>query len=223
MSKKLSKRLEYISTFLPTDYDVYYDLCCDHGQLGFHIAHKEIFNVVNLIDRVPSIVNDLKKSPLASDIPDSVIINYICLDACHLKIDKSYKNVISIAGIGGELTIKMVENLLDQLDSNDLLVISAHNNLHKLRRYLLSSDLEVTKEGLVEENKKFYEVIALKRSNNSNTTKIIEFSGEKSEVRKYETYYNQQVSYLEKKLLHALDKDNEELLKLYKSSKSKLK
>lgn len=225
MINKLSKRLSFILKLAPSSGDAFYDLCCDHGQLGYAVAatcdYKEIF----LIDQVKSIIDKISKNSLASDIPKSVAINYRCLDARKLKIDQNYKNVISIAGIGGELAIKMVENLLEQLKETDTLVISAHNNINKLRAYLIEKNLNLVDEGLIADNKKFYEVIVINKLalGTSNITTVFNPINEHSDSSDIDMYYEQQITYLETKLQFSKDPFYEEILKCYSASKSQLK
>ena len=224
MTIKLSKRLSFILKFIPSSADVFYDLCCDHGLLGIAVGQSYNYQEINLVDQVPSIIDKISKQSLPSDIPNAVQINFICQDARNLKLNESYKNIISIAGIGGELAMKMIENLKGHLKETDSLVVSVHNNIHKLREYLIHNNFELIDEGLVEDNKKFYEVLVLKISKLAKSNVTITFSPkvDRSELSEILSYYNQQIIYLKTKIKFNPDTFYEEILKSYSASKSKL-
>jgi len=224
MTIKLSKRLSFILKFIPTSADVFYDLCCDHGQLGLSVGTSYNYQEINLVDQVPSIIDKISKEKLPSDIPSRVQVNYICQDARNLKLNENNKNVISITGIGGELSIKMIENLIGHLKETDTLVLSVHNNIHKLREYLIDNKFELIDEGLVEDNKKFYEVLVLKISKLTKSNITISFPPkiDRSELFDILNYYNQQIVYLKIKIKFNPDTFYEEILKSYSASKSKL-
>jgi tRNA (adenine22-N1)-methyltransferase len=223
MTPKISKRLSFILNLIPETADVFYDLCCDHAQLGIAVAHKYSYQTINLVDQVRVIMDKVSKVLEDSYIPSDVSINSICLDARKLIIDKNYVNVISIAGIGGELTIKIIDNLFPQLKKTDILVLSAHNNIHKLREYLIKNDFHILRQGLVKDNDKFYEVLVLKfiKSQKSNIDITFNHRDELSNTSDVLAYYDEQISYLNNKILYNPDSYYEEILKSYSASKSK--
>lgn len=224
MNPKISKRLSFILNLIPETSDVFYDLCCDHAQLGIAVAHKYSYQTVNLVDQVPVIMDKVSKTLKDSYIPEGVNINSICLDARDLIIDKNFNNVISIAGIGGGLTIKIIDNLLPQLKSTDILVLSAHNNIHKLREYLIENDFYTIKQGLVKDNDKFYEVLVLKllKSQKSNIDITFNHKDDLSNTSDVLAYFDEQISYLKNKIVYNPDTIYEDILKSYSASKSKI-
>jgi tRNA (adenine22-N1)-methyltransferase len=221
---KLSKRLSFILKLVPSVGDVFYDLCCDHGHLGISVAKIHSYKKVFLIDQVKSIIDKISHDYLSEINLNSPIIDIQCLDARKLKIDQDLKNIISIAGVGGELAIKMVDNLLGQMGFDDILVISAHNNVSKLRSYLIEKKLELLEEGLIEDNKKFYEVLVVRKSmlSKSNISIILNFDNLQSEKIDIMNYYNQQISYLKTKIQYSDDSSFEGTLNAYIASKMKL-
>ena len=224
MVPKLSKRLTFILKFIPPYADVFYDLCCDHGYLGIAVAHTYSYSSVNLIDQIPSIMEKVSNKIKGSYIPTKTKITSTCLDARKIRIKNDGINVVSIAGIGGELTIKIIDSLLLQLKSTDILVLSAHNNIHKLRQYLINNNFNLVKEGLVKDNGKFYEVLVLRyrKSQKSNIGLVFCNSDDLSSNIDVLGYYDEQIAYLENKVLYNPNSNYEEIIKSYSASKSKI-
>lgn len=224
MKTKLSKRLSYIAKFIDNNGGHFYDLCCDHGQLGLFVLKNYSFKTYNLIDQVPDIINNLSSSLKDSDIPNSNFLNLICLDATMLRIVNSNQNIIVMAGIGGELTIRIIANLLNQITEKDILILSPHNNLLKVRTYLRDNGFSLIAEGLVEDNNKFYEVIKVQKL--ASVLRPITLSGkymkESSDNGELKKYYEEQILYLETKLKYTENNFYKESLKEYIASKNKL-
>ena len=42
------------------EFDTFYDVCCDHGVLGFQLAHEKPSSQIHFVDVVPSIIENLK-------------------------------------------------------------------------------------------------------------------------------------------------------------------
>lgn len=164
--QKLSKRLSTIVSLAESSGMTFYDICCDHGLIGLSIivskkAKKVIFN-----DQVNLICKELEEKIGAyiTKVEHSII----CTDARLLQLEKTNKKFIAIAGIGGDLLINIVKNLMDQVDENDIFLLSPHTKVHKVRKFLIENNFISTKEVLIEENDKFYEVLLVKKSDITN-------------------------------------------------------
>lgn len=219
----LKGRLEYLLRTIDNNHGHFYDLCCDHGHLGLNVLKHYNFSKIFLIDQVSEIIDKLSVKIKDSDIPEAKRINIICLDAKILKIQNEFINTIFIAGIGGELTIKILENLIPQLKDEDRVIISPHTDLVKVRRYLQDSTLHLISEGLVKERNKFYEVLKLTTDRSFEKSSLTGIGLYKNSDKKDLTeYFDEQIKYYELKSAHLEKVEYEETLKEYKASKNKL-
>lgn len=157
----MSKRIQCIQSLVSKDNKLIYDLCCDHGQIAwpFHYFAEVIY-----VDIVPAIVKRLKKK--VSDIP---FVEVLQEDCTHLKMKNKYKTII-LAGIGGDLSIKILNNLIPQMLHSDEIIISAHKNIDKLRAFLHKSNLGLLEEWIIEDNGQFYEIFKMSLSSHRNIT-----------------------------------------------------
>ena len=148
----MSKRIKCLQSLISRDSKLIYDLCCDHGQIAWPFnGNAEVIYV----DVVPEITKKLEIK--TTDIPNTEVI---CKDRTKL-ILKNPKKTIILAGIGGELSIKILQNLIPQLLINDEVIISAHKNIDKLRSFLKCSKLGLLEEWLIEDNGQYYEIFKM--------------------------------------------------------------
>lgn len=158
---KLGKRLHVISELVTCDKMYFYDLCCDHGHLGINVLKKNAPVKIILNDQVKSICAKLEDS-YADYIVDQKV-EVLEQNATQVKLQKKYANFVSICGVGGDLTIKILENLFSQLTERDFLLLSPHTKIHQVRHFLIKHNFYQIKEILVEENDKFYEILLVKK------------------------------------------------------------
>lgn len=100
---KLSPRLRFLSELLVDGEDVW-DLCCDHGYLGESALASGRFPRVNFVDRVPGIVSKLEKR--LGRRPGA---KYWTVDAA--AIDAELTGTVVVAGVGGDVAVRIVEGL----------------------------------------------------------------------------------------------------------------
>lgn len=159
--QKYSRRINYIQEQVSTEAPVVWDLCCDHGQIGMGLERDN--RKVYFLDQVNSIIQNIKDTY----IPSGAII---LADARIYKFPLSKeKTVFIICGIGGELGIEILGNLIPQLRTNDEIVFSPHNGLLKVRKMLSDSKLYSLKEAVIADNNQFYEIFVLSLSGENKT------------------------------------------------------
>lgn len=149
----ISSRINKLASLVPTESTYVYDHCCDHALIGKRV--KELLPDIHVIalDIVDKIINNHKDSY----IPEG--FEYIKQDSTSLKI-KTKKQTHIIAGIGGELTIKIFNNILAQ-DPDAHLIISPHNKITEVRSALLGHSLRMFAEFLIHENGQYYEILSV--------------------------------------------------------------
>ena len=88
---------------------------------------------------------------------------------CHLEQYEG-KHLVIIAGVGGDLMIKFIEDIFKKHKSLkiDFLLCPVHHQF-LLRSKLIALDFSLKDEKLVEENNRFYEVLLVSSNSESNS------------------------------------------------------
>lgn len=147
----MSKRIETIINLVNPDHQQVYDLCCDHGKIGLSLDNP----YVSLIDQVPSIIQNLK----GTDIPKNK--KPICADAINYHYSPSTISTYILAGIGGHLGVKILENILNfKLDHSEI-ILCIHSHMEVVLDYLSDKPFRVLNEVGLEDEGKFYEIYKL--------------------------------------------------------------
>jgi len=151
-------------------YDHLWDCCCDHGLLGFALLSRQAASKVHFVDIVPELMTELESklqrfySPLCNSTCSSWQTH--CLDVAKLPLkDYQGRHLIIIAGVGGDLMIQFIEAIHQQYPSLniDFLLCPVHHQF-SLRQKLIELDFSLMDEVLIEENRRFYEVIHVSSS-----------------------------------------------------------
>lgn len=176
----LSRRLVEIDALIDVRgdkyYDVIWDCCCDHGLLGIELLKRKAAPMVNFVDIVPSLMDELE-SKLSQFSPwqNEPHWQVYCQDVAAINVSPSQKNIIIIAGVGGELLLWLVQQIIAyytqatlsftkaQVQPLEFIVCPVHH-AYTLRSGLNELGLGLKYESIVTENKRFYEVLHLSQS-----------------------------------------------------------
>jgi len=141
-------------------YSHIWDCCCDHGFLGAALLSRPDTQI-HFVDIVPQLMAGLE-SRLQRFYPDTAARwETHCIDVAQLPLEQySGKQLIIIAGVGGDLMIRFVEAIHQQHPhlNIDFLLCPVHHQF-ALRQTLIKLDFSLKDERLIEENQRFYEVI----------------------------------------------------------------
>lgn len=162
---KLSHRLNTLSQLVIDDYAHIWDCCCDHGHLGMSLlakfAERPQQPQVHFVDIVPSLVQQVEETLKQhyADFSDSWHTH--CLDVSKLPLLKTQKKqLIIIAGIGGDLMTEMIGAINNSYPEAALdFLLCPVNQTYQLRQQLTTYKFELIDEVLITENKRFYEVL----------------------------------------------------------------
>jgi len=152
LAKMQSKRLRVVYNLIPNT-DAFYDLCCDHGQLGIEVLKNKDVKHVYFNDVVESICIGLINKLKASYITNA----YSILNCACENIEFKKESTISIVGVGYHTIIRLLENIAN----NQTLIISSHTKTLELRHFLNNGHYRLLEERLVEENGHIYEVLKI--------------------------------------------------------------
>ncbi|MGB5446100.1 MAG: tRNA (adenine(22)-N(1))-methyltransferase TrmK [Psychromonas sp.] len=165
---KLSRRLQQINTMITQPYQHIWDCCCDHGFLGLTLLQRQAADSVHFVDIVPDILKQLKDDleKYYRSKPHKSRWGVHCSDVINLPLAKVSKcpetdnHLIIIAGVGGELTIKLVEAILTTFSHYHLqFILCPVHYQYQVREFLISRQLGLIAETLVIENKRGYEIL----------------------------------------------------------------
>jgi len=160
---KLSKRLKHIEQMVTPEYNHIWDCCCYHGFLGAALLSRGLNADIHFVDIVPELMSQLE-GKLTKFYPPKIqqsAWHTHCIDVATLPLNQYQgRHLIIIAGVGGDLMINFINALYaNNKELNiDFLLCPVHHQF-SLRQRLIELDFGLKNEVLVEENKRFYEVI----------------------------------------------------------------
>ena len=144
------------------------DIGCDHGYVCISLIERDKFK--------RALAMDVNKGPLAR-AHDNINSHHLenCIETrlsnglAALKKDEA--DTIIISGMGGMLTVDILDAFPDKLSSLHQLVLCPHSEPDKVREYIISHGFCIADEKAVFENGKYYQIIkALKGESPALTT-----------------------------------------------------
>ncbi|GAA61804.1 hypothetical protein P20652_3693 [Pseudoalteromonas sp. BSi20652] len=173
---KLSKRLSAIDALVSQHQNIIWDCCCDHGYLGMVFLKRDAASKVIFVDIITRVMVDLEaqltrnnKFRLKSNKkPDWQVL---CQDVGTIELTEIEKQVVVIAGIGGELLLRLVQqiisnNSIERVQHVRFILCPVHHT-YSLRSGLKKLGLGLVSEQIVYDNKRFYEVIEVSFNTNN--------------------------------------------------------
>ncbi|WP_417882761.1 tRNA (adenine(22)-N(1))-methyltransferase [Vibrio rumoiensis] len=158
---KLSKRLQHIESIIPNHYQHIWDCCCDHGFLGAALLQRQAAPFIHFVDIVPELTS-LVQTRLEQFFAHSASQWQVyCQDVKTLPLDKSAgKQLVIIAGVGGDLMIEIIRTLYQQYShlAIDYLLCPVYQQFN-LRQTLVELNMSLKQEHLIEDKGRFYEIL----------------------------------------------------------------
>lgn len=156
---KLSKRLSAITQLVNHHYDHIWDTCCDHGQLGIALMAQCPNTQLHFVDIAEPIITKLEQLLKKHAKTD----NWQCYtqSVSDLPLDTlPGKHLIIISGVGGDLVTAFIQALYTRFAHLDLeFIVCPVHHAYTLRSHLNKLKFSLINEVLIEENKRFYELI----------------------------------------------------------------
>jgi tRNA (adenine22-N1)-methyltransferase len=176
---KLSNRLQTLHSLVSNDYQHIWDCCCDHGFLGVQLLSDHKAPQIHFVDIVPSLMNELEGKLTRYFPQDNNVEQHeqsqwkvYCLDVAAIPLDKyTGRHLVIIAGVGGDLTQKLVDDIHRQHPDKaiDFLLCPVHQQF-ELRSHLKSLKFGLINEVLIEENRRYYEILLVRNNRHENET-----------------------------------------------------
>ncbi|MGB1291490.1 MAG: tRNA (adenine(22)-N(1))-methyltransferase [Pseudoalteromonas sp.] len=161
---KLSHRLSAINSLVDESYDVIWDCCCDHGLLGMTLLKREVAHKVVFVDIVPELMDALSNTLARfADSNANSQWQVQCKDVSSIELTADAKQLIIIAGVGGELLLRLMQKIIENHDQQTLnqlsFIICPVHHTYALRKGLAQLGLGLKSEQIIIENKRFYELL----------------------------------------------------------------
>lgn len=160
---KISERLKKIASWVPQD-TVLADIGTDHAYLLKYLLDEGKIS--------KAYACDLNKGPL--EFARKNLHKYITngqAEICQgyglnaLKKEYGVKSLV-LAGMGGSLMVKILQEDEGILQGVDNLILSPNNAWERLREYLTKNGLQIIQEDLLLEEGRFYPIIIVKKGKN---------------------------------------------------------
>ena len=152
---QLSKRLKYVADFITPEYTLA-DIGTDHGFVPIH--------QVSCKGTPRAYAMDINKGPLEranEHIAEAGLSDKIetrLSDGMH-KLNEGEAESVLIAGMGGALMVKILEEGAHALKTAKELVLSPHTEADLVRCFIRDSHFVIDREGMVYDAGKYYVVI----------------------------------------------------------------
>lgn len=167
---KLSKRLKQIDQMVASNYDHIWDCCCDHGFLGASLLSRQAAPTIHFVDIVPELMAVVESKLEKFYANSAAAWQTHCLDVAKLPLKQHQgKHLIIIAGVGGDLMVQFINDIHQKNpDITIEFLLCPVNNPFLLRQKLIALNFSLQREVLVEENRRFYEVILVSTISHEN-------------------------------------------------------
>lgn len=201
---KLSKRLQHIDSMVTNHYQHIWDCCCDHGFLGAALLQRQAAPCIHFVDIVPELILSVQTRLEQFFSQSKSQWRVYCQDVKTLPLIHSReKQLIIIAGVGGELIIEFVRTLQQQFAHLDIdyLLCPVYQQF-SLRQTLIELNMSLIQERLIEDNGRYYEILHVSQQPPNSTKEIIHPVGSQiwQSINAKQANLNQR--YLSKTLVH---------------------
>lgn len=153
------KRLEEIVKAI--DEKIVCDIGTDHGYVPIMALESNKCEKVYAVDINKNPLTKAQKNIAEKNLSDKVIFKLGSL----VNITEKEVKLGIIAGMGGHLIVKILEEAKEVLTNMDKLIISPHNDHLHVRKYLISIGYNIQYEKFVYENNKYYTIMKCVKGN----------------------------------------------------------
>lgn len=154
----ISKRLELVASFVPRG-SILLDVGSDHAYLPIELVK------IGHIER--AIAGEVVVGPYQSAVKN--VESYGLTEKIQVRLanglaafeESDQVSAVTIAGMGGHLIATILEEGLDKLAKVERLILQPNNREDELRIWLQEHGFQIVAESILEEARKFYEIIVV--------------------------------------------------------------
>ncbi|WP_415748220.1 tRNA (adenine(22)-N(1))-methyltransferase [Streptococcus mitis] len=154
----ISKRLELVASFVPQG-AILLDVGSDHAYLPIELVERGKIESAIAGEVVEGPYQSAVKNVEAHGLKEKIQVRLANGLAAFEEVDQV--SVITIAGMGGRLIARILEEGLDKLANVEQLVLQPNNREDDLRIWLQENGFQIVAESILEEAGKFYEILVV--------------------------------------------------------------
>lgn len=154
----ISKRLELVASFVPQG-AILLDVGSDHAYLSIELVERGQIKSAIAGEVVEGPYQSAVKNVEAHGLKEKIQVRLANGLAAFEEADQV--SVITIAGMGGRLIARILEEGLDKLANVERLILQPNNREDDLRIWLQENGFQIVAESILEEAGKFYEILVV--------------------------------------------------------------
>ena len=154
----ISKRLELVASFVPQG-AVLLDVGSDHAYLPIELVERGKIESAIAGEVVEGPYQSAVKNVEAHGLKEKIQVRLANGLVAFEEADQV--SVITIAGMGGRLIARILEEGLDKLANVERLILQPNNREDDLRIWLQDNRFQIVAESILEEAGKFYEILVV--------------------------------------------------------------
>jgi tRNA (adenine22-N1)-methyltransferase len=155
----MSDRIRRLASFVRPQ-SVLYDLCCDHGYIGFTAWDQKPLSGLVFVDQSANALRAVHETLCARALTDDPRIRVINGLAEHIRLDARPSDLV-MAGVGIRTIVTIIRHVFpDGLGPHRLIICPEKNSL-ELRSFLQTQAFGLVAEDVVMEATRFREIIVL--------------------------------------------------------------
>ena len=154
----ISKRLELVASFVPQG-AILLDVGSDHAYLPIDLVERGKIEGAIAGEVVEGPYQSAVKNVEAHGLKEKIQVRLANGLSAFEEADQV--SVITIAGMGGRLIARILEEGLDKLANVERLILQPNNREDDLRIWLQENGFQIVAESILEEAGKFYEILVV--------------------------------------------------------------
>ena len=154
----ISKRLELVASFVPQG-AILLDVGSDHAYLPIELVERGQIEGAIAGEVVEGPYQSAVKNVEAHGLKEKIQVRLANGLAAFEETDQV--SVITIAGMGGRLIARILEEGSDKLANVERLILQPNNREDDLRIWLQDNGFQIVAESILEEAGKFYEILVV--------------------------------------------------------------
>ena len=154
----ISKRLELVASFVPQG-AILLDVGSDHAYLPIELVERGKIKSAIAGEVVEGPYQSAVKNVEAHGLNEKIQVRLANGLTAFEEADQV--SVITIAGMGGRLIARILEEGLDKLANVERLILQPNNREDDLRIWLQENGFQIVAESILEEAGKFYEILVV--------------------------------------------------------------
>ncbi len=168
---QLSERLAAVAA-LAGACDCLADIGTDHGYVPIYLCQNLKIQTAIAMDVNKGPLERADKNIHAHNLEDRISTRLS--DGLHA-LKPGEASCIVVAGMGGALTIKILEEGKEVASLLDKMVLQPQSEIHLVRKYLYENGYEITDEDMIFEDGKYYPMMLVKKSTSGKELSDVEY------------------------------------------------